>query len=971
MRYAVRRTRSPLRRLSVGLVVADNTALAAGETVVQTLLTGAGHLVTAYDDSAAFTPGHDVYVITDPCGAVALGSKYVGVANVVCLKTGYWDDLNLVTTGTNASNTPGSGTTLDLAAHEITAGAPTPATAFSTSTARWGVDVSTLGAGATVFASHPTTSTHKVGFAYDNGTALANGVGNAGVRYVALGFIDATCQNLAVDGQRLLLLSVSWAAKGTVAVARNLDGTATAASGATGAMGVDKAFTSHADAASGATGDLSTAPPYPVLIDGVEPETHVRMGVIQDSNGSLYRVTESLLAQNNQPRMMKSADAGLTWSEQDASNRPGTSSGSVCDLESGYMTWDSASKILTFVWEKSDSARFSSYRTSDHATTPDTWVSNVNENATGTLTASAPQYASVTTPTDQSYDWLFFGTSTKPQYRSRTNSSTYGTIADLDSSGTYPAAILGVNGTDSYVVYEKSSQVHYKKLTSGGTLDASSTRVDSGGTADASGYDVPFTCPVSYTSGGDQIISVLFCNASEQLRVVDIVAGTPGSEQTVGGSNQTPAADEGGTTSQQAIIALAVHGTTLHAVWSEASTWDVKHSERPYGGSWSTPDTLYNTGVGEEIAWVTAAVVTHGGIDYLGYTYDLAPHADDDSNVYYSRFALTTGVARDLTGISSAASDLDGDFIRDRGLNSHADAASAATGSAAVDRPITGNVTSASEFTGSLSVARPITSHADAASGVTGAMGINKALTSHADAASDLDGSAAVDRPLSSHADAASGVTGAMGVNKALTSHADTASGATGSLSVARPLAGISPAASGATADVQRAVGVSAHADAASGVTADLTVGQDLPGQRSLAGIGSASSGATGTLLVTRAIDAKVLAATSGQAATAVLRGLAGTLPAATDFDAAFARMAPLTGVAPAAGGLIANLTSTADIVVDITVTVGPPRVGSIEVDAPRNGSVVTAGPRVGSVTVKEPRMGSVDIGDTRTERGP
>lgn len=56
---------------------------------------------------------------------------------------------------------------------------------------------------------------------------------------------------------------------------------------------------------------------------------------------------------------------------------------------------------------------------------------------------------------------------------------------------------------------------------------------------------------------------------------------------------------------------------------------------------------------------------------------------------------------------------------------------------------------------------------------------------------------------------------------------------------------------------------------------------------------------------------------------------------------------------------------------VDITVSIGPPRVGSVAIAAPRVGSVDIAPARSGSVTIDSPRTGSVEIDEARIERGP
>lgn len=383
-------------------------------------------------------------------------------------------------------------------------------------------------------------------------------------------------------------------------------------------------------------------PFYPSLIDGVEPETHGRMNIIQDGNGNLYRITESYLSNptdyQNQPQAMKSTDGGLTWVEQDAVNRPGRSGSNIVDLESFALVKDGTG--IAMINQGSDRISYMRFRTSDHATNPDTWEITVREDSATTQAPSpAPQYVSITNPSDQAYDWLIWQ-ATGGRYRSRTNSTTFGTITNIDGTAAlFPTAVLASDNV-TWILYKKTgtpNQLHYKKLTSGGTLDGTSTRVDTNGVSAHADHVVPYAAPVAYDVGADKVVSIIFTNASEQLRCVDIVNGTPGSEQTV--TTDTIAGDEGTTTSLQSLLALAVDGTTLYALWVNLPDWDIKYSKREYGGSWSAPVNLYTTGT-TEIAYVTAAIVEHSGAKYLGYTYDLGPHGDDDANVLYNRLSI-------------------------------------------------------------------------------------------------------------------------------------------------------------------------------------------------------------------------------------------------------------------------------------------------------------------------------------------
>jgi hypothetical protein len=529
----------------------------------------------------------------------------------------------------------------------LNTGTSDPLTVFSAAQTAWSHTIAQYASGVEVLATPISDATRASAAIFNTGAALTTGTAAGRRVHFPLAPVGPAA-NLTQDGKDYLVKLTMWAAG--IDPQTNASITATTVSGSVAipaptvtAVNPNAIFSvSTVNGSVTIGGTPSVILPYPGTIAGVEPETHVRMGVICDSNGNLYRITESDLASNNQPRMMKSSDQGQNWSEQDVTHRPGYPS-TIGDLESACMIWDSGSKTLQFIWAAYAPFVVEFY-TSDHPTTPDTWntaarlkMSTVNEEST-------PQYASITNPTDQTYEWTFWGAPSVPRYRSRTSSTTVGTQNDLDTAGNFPSAVLAPNNV-SYVIYKKSSQVHLKKLTSAGTLDGTSTRVDSTGVADAAGYDVPYGPPQAYQVGSDIIVSVLFADVNEKLRCVDILNGTPQTEQLV--YNATVAANEGGTFSLQPIISLAVNPTdgTLFAIWADGATWDVMYSTRPYGGSWSTPATLVDvsTTAFTEIGWVTANKVTHGSNSYWGYTYDLAPHLDDASNIRYDRVAIVSG----------------------------------------------------------------------------------------------------------------------------------------------------------------------------------------------------------------------------------------------------------------------------------------------------------------------------------------
>lgn len=360
----------------------------------------------------------------------------------------------------------------------------------------------------------------------------------------------------------------------------------------------------------------------------VEEESHGYCPVFKDTNGNLYTITESLLADNNQPRAMKSTNGGETWTEMDAANRPGTDTGGIGDLESGWITQESG--FLTFTWQRSYVV-WVRFRTSDHPTNPDTWMQNTRNNVAAVT--GSPQYASHTAPADQNYHYVFASNGTGSIYVPVTASTgNEGTQNTLDSGGISPAAALGPSNV-SYVIYKSGSTLQFRTLSSIGSLSGA-TRVDTNGTHSE---PIPHAKPIIYTNGGDTIVTCLFLNASAHLKAVDIVNGTPGAEQTI--TTTAVMANPDSTANQSAVITGDVDGTTVHAFWSDSATGDLMHSSRAHGGSWSTPagvsavNALLTTGV----YWVYAKTLS--GVIGLRYSdgFDVTNELND---IWYAEWVL-------------------------------------------------------------------------------------------------------------------------------------------------------------------------------------------------------------------------------------------------------------------------------------------------------------------------------------------
>jgi hypothetical protein len=370
----------------------------------------------------------------------------------------------------------------------------------------------------------------------------------------------------------------------------------------------------------------------PGTIPGVEPESMANHEPIVDGNGNLYRMVESPSSDGNQPVMMLSTDGGATWAEVDEAGRP-----SATDLEGTYQLQVGTSAYFSVtrgyrVW-------FFGFNTSDATSMPDSWLptESVDENLTS---GGVTQYSSLTQTSDGQF-WLFYSDIVidgrqQIAFRRRTGVDTYGAKAKVgDESGdwTGPRALVG-RGDVTHLFYEDqaANELLWRTLSASGTL-SDATRIDSDGT---SAVPVPHANPIFYESGGQDVIVVAFTGADDMLKSVTITDGVVGPEEQVSSGEVLQDADV--VANEGAVAHLALQGSTVHAVWSDANGGGIKHSFRPDQGSWSGEQTLWSA-AGQEALYVYCAVL-QDGCDRLACTYDVGPHGDDTGNIEYTEVVL-------------------------------------------------------------------------------------------------------------------------------------------------------------------------------------------------------------------------------------------------------------------------------------------------------------------------------------------
>ena len=368
-------------------------------------------------------------------------------------------------------------------------------------------------------------------------------------------------------------------------------------------------------------------------VDGVEPESVAHHPPVQDGNGNLYRFVESIKADGNQPRMMKSSDGGATWREVDEAGRP-----SASDLEGTYQLESSGALYVSV--STGDSVWWNQFNTSDANEKPDQWVASelVDDGLNAT---NMKQFSSLARTSDGRF-WIFYSDSLVDErqqvaFRRRDTDGTYGESFELDlqtGSWSGPRAVVGSDDT-THILYKDDLNHHllWRTLTPDGEL-SDAVRVDSGGT---SSVVVPHTHPLLWEKDGQDVITVAFTGADHRLKVVTLTGGEVGEEVPL--SSATLLEDADVVTNEGAVAHLASDGQRVHAVWTELETGNVQHRIRAADGKWGEEETLWASS-GETALYVYCSVLSDQRCPRLGCTYDVGPHSDDRGDIRYFEYQL-------------------------------------------------------------------------------------------------------------------------------------------------------------------------------------------------------------------------------------------------------------------------------------------------------------------------------------------
>jgi hypothetical protein len=353
----------------------------------------------------------------------------------------------------------------------------------------------------------------------------------------------------------------------------------------------------------------------PRHVGGTFVETPGRIGPFQASNGDLYFIMEPAET-SNLFIMVKSTDSGVSWREVDGANRP-----PIRDLEA--VDARQMGDTIHILHEVSKSARYHSFRTSDHATQPDSWA------VRGELVANvAPvaQAAALEVRSDASLVAFYVGP-TKIHYSIRSPSGGWGPETVVDSNVAPnlagPQAVRGANDTVHLAYYGTDGTIWYRRLLPDGTLTARRQLASGVGTSRAEYGSV---LPLVYIPETNTVV-IIYRLASGRLwerRIVDNGAPTAAVQVTDRDVIQN-AVD-----SQQPGADAVLDGRTVHVLFIEQSSRSIFSTHDSGGWPGSTLRVANILG-----SWIRGNVYTRpDGVRVYGYIYD----AGSDGGAGMNRF---------------------------------------------------------------------------------------------------------------------------------------------------------------------------------------------------------------------------------------------------------------------------------------------------------------------------------------------
>lgn len=459
------------------------------------------------------------------------------------------------------------------------------------------------------------------------------------------------------EGQGTLPITATIAASIDVSGAPTIDATLpiTATISATGATPQLAADASLAVTATiGAT--ASTGTPYRIpnpASGGQVIETQDFCGPIVDTNGNLYAIIEGGSG-DSLAYMMKSTNGGITWAEMDGAGKPTNN-----DNEAFWMAQDPSETglVRAIHIDSSFNTYAHEFRTSDHATNPDTWGTNdvLLHNAVDgplqcvslVINSVGDTYAFFVVDAEATYNKFAYRRKPKGQAWDATVIMDQGQNVGIKSVH----AVMGANDKVhifGHTAHLTPNQVWHRSLTSGGVLSAWE-RVDSTGTHT---QEHPMINAVYHDVGGVERVHVGWRDGSSMLRTGHIDNdGTPVDD----GVASVSAIDGSFLQNSSAMAALAIDGNRLYTLYSPTSDRDLYVRSRDGLGSWGSEIKIRDS---ISVQWIFANIYTRAGQKRLGFLYE-AGGTEFDPLFFYGELNLAQAAATlPITATLTAAADV-------------------------------------------------------------------------------------------------------------------------------------------------------------------------------------------------------------------------------------------------------------------------------------------------------------------------
>jgi hypothetical protein len=354
----------------------------------------------------------------------------------------------------------------------------------------------------------------------------------------------------------------------------------------------------------------------PRHVGGTFVETPGRIGPWQAANGDLYFIMEPAET-SNLFMMVKSTDNGLTWREVDAANRPPTN-----DLEA--VDARQAGDTIHILHEVSQSARYHSFRTSDHPTRPDSW------DVRGELVADVQpvaQSAALEVRSDGSLVAFYVGPE-KIHYSIRSPAGRWSKDSVIDPDRppnlAHPQVVRGANDVVHLAYYGTDGSIWYRRMLLDGTFTARQQIASGAGTTRAEYGSV---LPLLYIPETNTVV-VVYRLASGKLFERRIANdGLPAPEVPI--TDRVVITDA--VDSQQPGADVVLDGGTIHVAFIEQASRSI-FSTHDRGG-WQPPTLRTGNILG---SWIRGNTYTRrDGARVYGYVYD----AGSEGGAGMNRFA--------------------------------------------------------------------------------------------------------------------------------------------------------------------------------------------------------------------------------------------------------------------------------------------------------------------------------------------